>query len=79
MAYRKGHESVVTTAEEDDGTYHHATDEAEAPAWSQDGVDLGDKDGGHCSCSAPRGCQPAHVHALQMKSSHTELSKDVRF
>lgn len=35
---------MVQRDEEDDGPYHHTTDEAEGPAGSQDSVDLGDKD-----------------------------------
>lgn len=65
MSYGKGDESVVQRDEEDDGPYHHTTDEAEGPARSQDGVDLGDKDWAQCPRPTPWGCQPAHVHTLQ--------------
>ena len=59
---------MVGRAEEDDGSYHHATDEAEGPARSQVGVDLGDEDRAQCTCAAPRGCQPAHVHTLKTET-----------
>lgn len=53
VAYRKGDESVVDRPEEEDGPYHHTTDEAEGPAGSQDGIHLGDKDWAQCPRTAP--------------------------
>lgn len=64
MANRKGNESAVGRDEEDDGSCHHAADEAEGPARSQVGVDMGDEDRAECPCPAARRRQPAHVHTL---------------
>lgn len=65
MTYRKSDEFVVNSAEEDDGPYHHTTDEAEGPTRSQEGVHLWDKHWAQCPRPAARRCQPAHVHTLQ--------------
>lgn len=75
MAYREGNESVVNWAEEDDGSYHHTTDEAEGPAGPQDSVNLWDKDRTQCSCPTAWSCQPSHVHTL--KKEQYRFSKAV--
>lgn len=74
MANRKGDESVVGRAEEDDGSCHHAADEAEGPARSQVGVDMGDEDRAKCPCPAARRRQPAHVHTLRKQTRRMSLT-----
>lgn len=65
MPHRKSNESVVETTEEEDGTDYNATNKAEGPTWTQNGVDLRDEDWAQRPCSTSRHCQPAHVHTLQ--------------
>lgn len=73
MTNRKGNKSVVEIAEEDDGTHHHAANEAKGPARPQLGVNLGHKDGSQSASPTSWCCQPAHVDALQTAPnvSHT--------
>lgn len=56
---------MVQGAEEDDGHDHHATDEAEGPAGSQEGVNVGDENRAQGASAASRRRQPAHVHTLE--------------
>lgn len=65
VAHREGDEPVVQGAEEDDGHDHHATDEAEGPAGSQEGVNVGDENRAQGASAASRRRQPAHVHTLE--------------
>lgn len=78
VAYRKGDESVVKRAEEDDGPYHHTTDEAEGPAGSQDSVDLGNKDWAQCPRPTPRSRQPPHVHTLQEATANVHVNVKIK-
>lgn len=70
---------MVERNEEDDGTNYNATNEAEGPAWTQDGVDLGDKDGAQSPSAASRRRQPAHVHTLQRQPQHIYRTPAKRF